>query len=520
MNEQTITSATEVSFKDFLFKNKRNRTILILAGVAIVVQFAIFKYLYPYASFIHGDSFVYLRTAYDNLDINTYMVGYSRFLRIVSSFSSSDTFLVAFQYMFVQISALYFLFTIFYCFQPSKIVQTLLLCFMVFNPLFLYLANYVSSDVLFLALCFIWFTTFLWIIRRPTSGIVILHILILFITFTVRYNALIFPFISAGVLLFSRLQANKKILSIASCFLLCGLFVMYTANKYKSLTGTWQYAPFSGWQIANNAMYAYRYVDSADRKTVPKRFMALDNMIREYFDTTKSKIYLYPQELDLASTEYMWNPKLTLYKYRDLLFAKDPSAFEFKKWGSMGPYYSDYGLLLIKQYPWHYIRYFLWPNANKYYAPPVEFLENYNMGRDSVTAIARMWFGYKTNKVTTRTKDFKVTVLNFYPILSGIANVVMLLGLICFGMLNGFREKSLFSKGTALAGIIWLLNAGFTILASAAALRFQSFPILMSVTFATLLVGWLVKLALTSNTTLENVNLSNANADTISKTIA
>ncbi|MBO9565799.1 MAG: hypothetical protein J7621_23685, partial [Niastella sp.] len=59
--------------------------------MALVIQFSIFKYLYPFASFIHGDSFSYLQAANENLSINTYMVGYSNFLRLFSVFTKSDT---------------------------------------------------------------------------------------------------------------------------------------------------------------------------------------------------------------------------------------------------------------------------------------------------------------------------------------------------------------------------------------------------------------------------------------------
>ncbi|WP_315815276.1 hypothetical protein [Paraflavitalea speifideaquila] len=40
------------------------------------------------------------------------------------------------------------------------------------------------------------------------------------------------------------------------------------------------------------------------------------------------------------------------------------------------------------------------------------------------------------------------------------------------------------------------MNAGFTILASSAALRFQSFPIVLTTVFALLLVDWMAQLML------------------------
>lgn len=495
MNSNAIipVAISQVSFKDYLFQNRRNKIILFIALAAIVIQFAVLKYFYPYASYIHGDSFIYLEIAYKNSDIESYLVGYGRFLRLFSVFTSSDTVLVAFQYVLLQGSALFLLFTLFYFYGLSKMVQTVLLCFIVLNPLFLYMGNLVSSDGLFLALSLMWFTLLLWILHRPSTRIIVWATLVLFFAFTVRYNALIYPIITVVVILVSKLPLGKKIASIGAGLVLCGLFILYTGNKYKALTGIWQYSPFSGWLMTNNAMYAYRYVDSAHRKPVPQRFKALDNMIRTFYDSTRD-VKKFPSEALQASTIYMWSPGMPLYAYRDKQFKKDTAASELKKWASMGPFYKAYGAHIIRQYPLQYFRYFLWPNFKKYYAPPVEFLEVYNSGYGEVTPRAQQWFGYKSTKVRTRTKDPRIGILDFYPITSGIINVVMLCGLICFAMLSGFRVGMLFRKGMMLAGSIWILNAGFTIIASSAALRFQPFPIILTSVFTFCIIDYIWKL--------------------------
>jgi hypothetical protein len=498
MTYQTTIAENTGSFKEFLLHNKQNRITLWLALIAIIIQFSIFKYFYPYASYIHGDSFVYLDTAYKNLDINTYMVGYSRFLRLFSVFSRTDLGLTAFQYLLIQSSALFLLFTLFYFYKPGKIVQIILLCFMVFNPLFLHLGNLVSSDGFFLALSLTWVTLLLWIIHKPNNYITLFHGIVLFTAFTVRYNALIYPFISAGVFFLSRMPMRRKLFGAAFGAVLCGLFVIYTGNKYKELTGTWQYSPFSGWQLANNAMYAYRYVEPFNRKPVTKKFQELDKTITTFFDSTRDH-KKYPTESVMAGTFYMWSHGMPLFKYRDNLFKKDSSAKELKKWSSMGPFYKEYGVYMIKKYPIYFLKYFIWPNALKYYSPPVEFLETYNSGKDSVMSICQLWFRYTNLKLTTRTVDNKVHILDFYPILTGIINVVMLCCLICFLLLKAWRHNRMFGYGVLIGGTIWTLNAGFTIFASSAALRFQSFPILLTTSFALLLIDFIAQVANSKN---------------------
>jgi hypothetical protein len=519
MDMQNNIPVQEVSFKDFLFKNRRNKTILWLAAAAIVIQFAIFKYLYPFASFIHGDSFSYIKAAAANSDISTYPIGYSRFLRLFSVFTKSDTALVAFQYLFIQASALFLLFTTFYFYKPGRVTQYILLVFMVLNPLFLHLANLVSSDCLFVCLSLIWFSLLCWIIHRPSTKIIIWHALILFTAFIVRYNAIVYPLIATVAFAISNLSLHRKLIGAFAGFLLCGVFVFFTSYEYKKLTGYWQFSPFSGWLIANNAMYAYRNVDSNQRKPVPHKFQLLDNMIRERIDTTRNN-KKYTVELRMSNTAYMWSRSLPLYKYRENIFKKDTSAKEFKKWASMGPFFKEYGTFIIKLYPWHFIKYVIWPNAKKYYAPPVEFLHDYNFGTDNVSEDAKQWFNYKSTKVKTRMKNTKVWVLDFHPILSGIINLIMLCLLLFYIALKGWRYNNIFAKGILIGGIMWLTNAGFTIIVSPAALRFQSFPFSLTIILAIILLEWLIKHMQNINQNAKELEEEIAEIDVISEAIA
>jgi protoporphyrinogen oxidase len=483
-----------LTFKDFVFHTKRNRRFIWFAGIAVLLQFIVFKYFYPFASYIHGDSFGYINAAANNANINTHMIGYSRFLRLFSVFSNSDTVLFAFQYLLAQCSGLFLLFTLFFFHHIGKATQTILVCFMVINPLFLYMANLVSSDCLFMSLSLSWLALLLWIIHRPNNHVIFWHALVLTFAFTIRYNALVYPAIALSAFLLAKLPLYKKLVGTAAPVVLCCLFVLYTGNQYKKLTGMWQYAPFSGWQAANNAMYTYRYVDSANRKPIPSRFRALDNMIRAYFDSTRDT-RKFPVETIKASTFYMWTPNLPLLAYREQVLKKDSSASELKKWATMGPLYKDYGSYIIRQYPLEFLQHFVWPNTIKYYAPPAEFMEFYNMQYDSVPDVAKNWFQYKSRHVYSRLPDKKNYLLDIYPILTGMMNLVLLCCLVCYGLLQGFRTKTAFSKSLLLITVIWILNALFTIVSSPAAIRLQAFPLLMETAAALLLVDWMLQFA-------------------------
>ncbi|PSL45694.1 protoporphyrinogen oxidase [Chitinophaga niastensis] len=482
---------------NYIFKNPAYKWFVKIGIIGIILQLVVFKYLYPYAGFINGDSYVYLETAYHNFDINTYPIGYSMFLRLFSVFTHSDTALVAFQYLLLQVSVLSLVFTMFYFYNPGKPVKILLFGYMLFNPVFLYLCNYVSSDAMFLSLSLIWFTLLLWIIYRPTTRLIVLHAVVLFLAFMIRYNALYYPIIACIAFLLSKQRVLLKLTGLALCIVLIGSFVRYTSSKYYELSGKRQFTPFTGWQMANNAMYAYRYIDSVDVKPVPKRFLQLDKMVRHYFDTTRD-VRTHPDEMVLASTVYMWDGRTPLQHYMKEQFKKDTAAGELKRWASVAPLYAGYGSYLIRQYPLTFARYYLWPNAIKYYVPPVEFLETYNMGVDSVEPIAKIWFGYKSNKIHSHFKDFKVTILDFYPLLAGIFNVLFLFSALGFILLQGNKQYPLLSKSLILIIGLWLINFGFSVFASPIALRFQMFPIIVTESFAFLFMEFIIKAAMSS----------------------
>ncbi|HEY8897640.1 MAG TPA: hypothetical protein VIM79_22595 [Niastella sp.] len=489
MNTLQNAPVNEQTFVQFLFNNKRNRIILYLSAPAIIIQFVIFKYLYPFANYIHGDSFGYLKAADENLTIFFHPIGYSKFLRLVSVFAKPDWVLVSLQYLMIQCSSIFLLFTIFYFYKAGRVTQTILLCFMVFNPLVLHLSNMVSSDGLFLALSMTWFALLLWIIYNPSNKILFWHANVLFAAFIVRHNALIYPFISLFTFWLSKLSLRKKLTGLGFGLLLCGWFVGLTIFQYKKLTGYWQYSPFSGWQLANNAMYAYWKVPPQDRKPVPLKFRALDNMISKFYDSHSDS------HAGEVSTVFMWTQRFPLMLYLDSLYnSNDRYGNNFKKWASIGPFYSSYGLYITKKYPLHFLRYYIWPNSRNYLSPPVEYLTWYNGGYPAVAESAVKWFGYSNNQVTTRMKSGIIWSLQYYPILISITNVILFLMFLSYLLLKGWQHNTTFNKGILLAGLVWIANAGFTIAASSAALRFQSFPALISATFSLLLIDWMTRL--------------------------
>jgi len=486
--------------KSFITNNSFNNALLKTAFIAIITQFVVFKMLYPFAGFIDGDSYNYLQSAYFNFDIYTYPVGYSKFLRLISALTKSDTALAFIQYFFIQCSALLLMFTLFFFFRPRKGSSLIMFIFLIFNPIFLYISNYVSSDSLFLALSLIWFTTLLWILKQPTIGLILIHAVTLLLAFTVRYNALYYPLISIPAFILSRQSFWKKSISIGISILGICLYIGYVGNKYYKLTGTWQFSPFSGWQMANNALNGYRFVENSEIKTPPDEFKQLDNIVRKYFDSTQELKKRRDELIAGESTMYMWDPRLPLKVFMRKQFKTDSLEPSFKQWSSMGPIYAKYGSYLIRQYPTSFWNNFIWPNMIKFYTPPEEFLSLYNMGEDSVHPIAKEWFDYKSSRVYSAFKTKQIYILRFLPIVAGAMHVVFLISFLFVLLLKKMQTSTLDGKILVLTMALWFVNFCFSVFASPITLRYQLFPILTFAFFSILLVDIIYSTALSEPT--------------------
>jgi hypothetical protein len=480
------------SFKDYLWRNKGNRAYVLFALAAFLVQFVIFKIKYPFANYM-PDSYSYLEAAYTNADVNMWPVAYSKFLRQISVFTHSDKIVVGIQYFFMQCSGLVFLFTLLYFLKPGRAVKNILYAFFLFNPVALYISNYISADALFIGLSLLWLSSLLWVIYRPRPWQIWAQAVLLLACFTVRYNAIYYPLIAALAFILSRQGWKTKVAGIGLGALLVVGSVAYTSNKMLEVTGKRQFSAFGGWQLANNALYMYEHIPAKDRGPVPARFAKLEGMVREHMDTLKRVKLTLGDSLN--SFFYLWSPKAPLAQYVIREWKKDSITSQFKKWASMGPLYKDYAFYLIRQYPIEFAKEFLLPNSIKYAVPPPEFLGVYNMGGDSVEKLAKDWFNYTTQKVKDHNnKNSKINVIKYYSYLSTVINVFLL---ICIGGLAAFtrfkHDNKHLIKLLLVVLSLWLLNAGFSIFASPIVLRYQLFPVLISFSMGLLVAEAIVK---------------------------
>lgn len=482
-------------FKQSIWHNKENRISLLLSVIAALILFFVFKRLYPFPNFL-PDSYSYIEAAFQNVNINMWPVGYSKFLRFISVFNRSDTGMALVQFMLLQASILFFLFTIRYLLQPGKWVMRILFVFLVLNPLWFYISNFVSSDALFAALSLLWLTSLFWILYLPNLRMLILHALVLGYVFSVRYNALYYPIISIIVILMATGTVKWKLYSLLIVLVPVSWFVIYTAWTYKEKTGVAQFSPFGGWQMGSNALFMYAHVARPKTEAVPNEFRTIHNITIKHMDSLKHVKQRPDNELGIY---YLWDDKAPLKTYLIQKYARDSTTPHLKRWASVAPLYGRYGTWLVKQYPSAYARYYLWPNLINYYSPATEFLAIDNMGKDSVDQGAVMWFGYKKNKVTSLSKDRRIIVTEFFPPILAMINIVFFLGFLGFLFLGGFASVTpYYKKALLIMLLVWVANLVFSVVASPIVLRYQAFPFIITFAFGGILLGYVIKESFTA----------------------
>jgi hypothetical protein len=186
---QPVNKPAGPGFAHFIFKDARQRNLLLITLLVNALLFAIYKYYYPIPDFF-SDSYGYVLSAAQELEVFYRPLGYSHFLSFLHNFSASSTFVVAVHYFLLTGASLFCFFSVDYLYgYRHKGIRIVVWALLTFNFLFLPLANQVASDSLFTALAIIWFTLLLWVLRRGNWAVLVLQAVILLFAFEVRYNS-------------------------------------------------------------------------------------------------------------------------------------------------------------------------------------------------------------------------------------------------------------------------------------------------------------------------------------------
>jgi hypothetical protein len=476
------------SFWSWLIQEKENRRLVWLAAICIIIQLIVFKFYYPFPNFLNLDSKDYLEAAISNPSIAMRPMGYPKFLRMVSSISNSSLFLVCCQYLLLELGILYFLFSVKFLLFPAKWTFRIILAISILNPLIPHISNFVSSDCLFIALSLVWVTQLFWILTRPTLRLFIWHALVLFLCFYTRFNGLWYPLISLPVFLIAHITLRPKLIGIGTLLVLLVTNMGVTEYAYFKETGRWQFSAFGGWQLASNALYGYAYSESDIPTQVPKQFRQLQTVVNAHMDSIRHIFIYFRPDYDIGGY-YLWNTKSPLSVYLHNYWRRDTSNSILNHWESLAPFYSSYGLYLIRTHPGPYIRFFIWPNLINFYVPPVSSMGNYDFTSDSIVT---KWFHWPSQKSHIRYRNAKISILNPLPTISAIVNFVFFVSFLIYGLLGGFSLTSFTSRRILVCTtFIWICNLCFSVLAAPVELRYQLFSLVLTSVFLGLFLSLL-----------------------------
>jgi hypothetical protein len=484
-----------ISFRDFIFVENKIYNLVILG--LMLFQFIIFKLCYPFPDFF-SDSYSYLMAGYFHWNVNIWPIGYSRFLSLFHWFTYSGTALVFFQYFCYAVSALYFYLSVIYFYPTGKLTRTVLCIFLFFNPLFLYVANYVTSDMLFISMSTVWLTLLIWILHRPRLSHILVQALLMFIMFTFRYNAMVYPLIAAAVILVSKQRIWVKAVGILIGPALILPFILWSAQAAKQVTGVSQFPPIlGGWQWGNNALYMRGFIQEDSTVFPTKETAELDGIARKFFSQpSRPQDVLYSE----VANFFIRHPEAPLKQYMSHHYKPTSPYEDVQAWGKSSIVFDKYGKFLIKRHPLAFFRYYLLVNTKNYFFPPLEKLEVYNLGSDEIWEMGQYWFHYPSPKVWCISKPLQGTILALFPLLFGMLNIYYAFALYLFIKRGGFRKTSPTVRYTFLVVTAFLvLNAGFSIFANIIVIRYEIVPMLIFLTFATLLIDYAEILAPTTN---------------------
>jgi len=483
-----------MSFRDSIFHTQQGRIYLVGAIALSLLLFFTFKLFYPYPNLVM-DSYVYIRPMVERRSVNSFPMGYTWFLQVFSVFSRSATLLVWIQYLLLEVSCGLFFFTLLYFFQPGKWTRLLLFLFLFANPVFLYCSNFIMSDALFMTLSILWITQLMWILARPCPLWILNHAVLLLLVFTVRYNALYYPFIAAGALLLIRIRPWLKVAAIVLQFLLIGVFVQYTRGEMERVSGIRQFSPFGGWRMANNALYMYGHICLEKKDPPPVPFAGLDKMVKAYFNAVREVDDLADARSGGAFYTADFSSPLLQYMHR--IHGPDTVFLNLRTYGDVAPLYSAYGAWLARKYPLDYFQWFLWPSAIRYAIPPTEIfstLSPFYLRDDAIGKETNGWFGLKTITVSPAAINFRNTLLSPYPGLLGMIHLAFVFGVLGFLFFGGFKKVDRINRNIILTvGVFWICDLFFKVTAGAIVLRHQLFLMILEFTFASLLLEFVYR---------------------------
>ncbi|BAV07734.1 hypothetical protein SAMN05421788_10386 [Filimonas lacunae] len=458
------------------------KDLFTVAILAMVVVFVVYKIIYPFPDFM-PDSYFYMGMAKDKYQLvpHIWPVGYAWFLRTLHFFSSGHYVYVVVQYLFLQLFSLHFLATLFKVFNPPRRIKITMLAFLVFNPMYLYLANLIASDAVFIALTVAWLHILVLMVTKPQWWHFLAQVLLLTYLMILRLQALYYPVLLLIALFFTRYTFIAKAATVVGVAFLMGWFVTATKQANEKALGIRIFNGFSGYQLANNAMYMYPYIQHDTNVFAHTPQAEIDRHVREYNDTAyRNRAYITP--FDGPGLILTFDGPLK-YHEKVTLHLRNPDKSGLWCYHKAGEDMALYGRKLIVEHPIAYARYYLLPNVINYLLPMEEQFWKYNEGHDYVWLVAQQWFGLQNGVYCYWLFGSHYVAQVFKCFFLWLNGMLLGLGIVVLSSRAYKRLQVCQGKVLLVLSVAFVLNALFSILASPVMFRYQVYAMFM---------GWII----------------------------
>jgi hypothetical protein len=344
---------------------------------------------------------------------------------------------------------------------------------------------------LFLALSLLWFTELLWILQKPNVYHIIVQGLLLFACFTVRNNAYIYPLVTIVAFALARLRLWTKVAGVALGVLLIIPFVIHTRDAAYKMTGTKMFSFFTGWQLANNALYMYEYADTSKQLSAAARELDTLSML---FYSVVPKNFRSDYLLTNPGNFFIQHPDGPLKRYVVKHYRITNDYNNVLAWGKASVLFEEFGKYLITHNKSAYFYEFILPNTRNYFAPHLEKLQVYNIGQRKIDFAAQDWFHYRSNKVYTVSLTAQGTILFIFPYLFLMINAYWLMSVLIFWLQEKHKITDLFyNQNILLVASFFIANLLFSVFATIIVMRYQVFPMIICTTASLLMTEWIDK---------------------------
>lgn len=485
----TVSPVKELSFFPYLFRNKQNMRLLLIAFAANVVLFFIFKMLCPDGYFI-SDSNSYVLAASKSQEVFYRPYGYSKFLQLVQSFSQSVNFLIWVQFLMLFLAGQFAFFSVDYLYQfKNTVIRRISWILVTFNPILFFLANFVLSDGIFTALSAIYITLLLWVVKRPNWWVIVLQAIVLYWAFQIRYTALFYPVLTIfAFLLSAKSNLFTKAIGMAISVLLVFASYRHIKSQVNEVTGVDVFSGFSGWQMANNVMGLYPYINTSDDDFETPEVKLLDSVTRMYVDSISPEYKAQIRDQKLTSG-FLWDTKspLKLFLFHYMQTYRQPY---FISWYQVSETYDEFGKTIIKKHPGAFLTHFILPNTQLYFLPIPEGMANDKDKQMDLPEGTVEWFGLKSGKIKNPLVDAQPYVSGYATFMNCIIGLLNLILPIIY-LLKRKQLSSETQENDTKSVIFWWLmvgcNMAFSIFAALIVLRYQclwlvigfGFPLIM-----------------------------------------